>query len=271
MTPRVQTKTTEPAYKVTLIRDTALVFPELWCEVFIEEDDSEGQQRAFAEMFVRGRCTKAVSPAASDLVVFTGGSDVNPAYYGEEPHKTTHFNTARDEANIKLYNFCLQEGIPMFGVCRGAQFLHVMNGGKLFQDVDNHVGDHSIFDVRTKTHIPKVSSVHHQACIADPALGMEVLATSAVANSRWKNPTVEVKGTMADVEAFFYRDTCCLGVQGHPEYRGYHQFLQWTLEQISELIVLNPDLELKGKVRRIKDDVLAQRDAKWATKRQGAN
>lgn len=245
---------------ITLMRDTNLLFPELWLEVYVEGDAVE--QAAFAEMFIRAKCTKADHPTNADLVVFTGGSDVNPVYYGEDKHPSTFFAPQRDVEDMKLYELCYNEGIPMFGVCRGAQFLHVMNGGKLFQDVDNHVGDHPIWDSRKKKMINRVSSVHHQACISNRENGMEVIADSFKSTTRWKNPHDKVIGNMADIEAFFYRDTCCLGVQGHPEYRGYFEFLKWTLEQIQDLIVENPDLELRDKCRRIKRDILEER-TKW--------
>lgn len=242
---------------VTILPDTTLAFPDLFMEVYIEGDSHE--QRRFAEMFIKGKCTKAESPEKADIVVFTGGSDVDPALYGELKHSTTRFDSQRDRDDIKLYAQCFKEGIPMFGVCRGAQFLHVMNGGKLFQDVDGHTGDHSIYDVKKKLHIQRVSSVHHQMVIPDRSLGMEIIADTFKAKNRWKNPEENVKGQMSDVEAFFYPDTCCFGVQGHPEYSGYHQFLQWTLNTINELICENPDLELRGRCRRLRQSIIDQR------------
>lgn len=243
---------------VTVLRDTTLTFPELFMEVWVEGDASE--QRAFAEMFIRARCTKADSPDTADLVVFTGGADVDPQLYGEVKHATTYFSTARDNRDMTLYSECLEKGIPMFGVCRGSQFLHVMNGGKLYQEVDGHTGDHPIYDIKKKQHIQRVSSVHHQMVIANRSLGMEVIADTHKAKVRWKNPTDKVIGQMSDVEAFFYPDTCCFGVQGHPEYKGYHQFLKWTLETIDELICQNPDLTQVGRNRRLKPEIITQRD-----------
>lgn len=249
---------------ITLIRDTNLVMPELWMEVYVEGDEYE--QAAFAEMFVRAKCTKAKSPEEADLVVFTGGPDVNPIYYDEEKHFTTSFNAKRDESDLKLYEKCLNQGIPMFGVCRGAQFLHVMNGGKLYQDIDGHTGDHQIWDTRQKRIVGRTSSVHHQACIPNPGGGMEILADCFKSTERWLNPSRKRTGNEFDVEAFWYRDTCCLGVQGHPEYKGYFSYLQWTLQQINDLILENPDTEVRGRVRRLKGSILEQRNAEWAEK-----
>lgn len=248
-------------FRTTILKDTLLEFPELWMEVYIAADASEYPN--FVEMFMKARCTKASSPETADLVVFGGGPDVNPIYYDEKPHSTTHFYSKRDEADLKLYETCVNLGIPMFGVCRGAQFLHVMNGGKLFQHVNNHTGDHQMWDFKHKRLIGKVSSVHHQMCIPNRAGGMEIIADAHESTERWENPEKKSTGKLSDVEAFFYRDTCAFGVQGHPEYRGYHQFAVWTLEQINELIVCSPDLEMRNNVRRMKEDLMAERDARW--------
>lgn len=256
--------------KLTVMKDSLHNWPELWMEVYIEGDKSE--QAAFAEMLVRGHCSKAKDPESADLVIFTGGPDVNPIYYDEDKHPETSFDSRRDETDLKLYELCLEKGIPMLGVCRGAQFLHVMNGGKLFQHVDNHNGDHNIWDLKENRLIHGVSSVHHQMCISNRAGGMEVLATANIANNRWKNPTENVVGNMEDIEAFFYRDTCCLGVQGHPEYRGYAGFAKWTMEKLYQYIVTNPDIELTEKfpkVRRLKKEFLEERNARWAKETLG--
>ena len=251
-------------YNTQIMRESsASPFPQLYMEVFIVGDDDH-EQRAFAEMFVRAECTLAESILKADLVVFTGGEDVNPALYGEEPHRKTFYNNERDAEEILAYETCLALGTPMFGVCRGAQFLHVMNGGQLYQDVDNHNGNHTMWDVRNKTLIEKVSSVHHQMCMPNTGGGMEVLAISAgTSNVRWFNDKEHSMGRTQDIEAYFYRDTCCFGVQGHPEYRGYSEYLLWTLKMMEDLIVCNPDLELKNNLRRMKPHLIAERTKRW--------
>src|SRR5690606_31443963 len=85
----------------------------------------------------------------ADLVVFCGGEDVSPRYYGQHPHSTTHSNEKREEKEYKLYRQAKELGIPCVVICRGKQFLHVMNGVSLYQDVDGHAiaGTHSAFIV----------------------------------------------------------------------------------------------------------------------------
>lgn len=246
--------------RVTLMQDTRLIHPDLFLEVWLTGPDED--RRGFAAMFARSRCMKAKSLEDADLVVFTGGADVNPALYGEREHPTTDYSNARDNEDMATYLKCFEMGIPMLGVCRGAQFLHVMNGGKLYQHVDNHNGAHSIWDVHNKTRIERVSSVHHQMVMPTAANGFQLLATANESRNRWRNPNVNDVGTKIDVEAFFYRDTLSLGIQGHPEYSGYPRFTQWSLDLINEMFVVNPDTEWNDGHRRLKPDLLVSRDKK---------
>ena len=236
---------------LTFMKDTVLEYPEMYMNIFIQGTSYEEAQ--FAEMFVRSYCTKASDPLKADLVVFTGGADVDPLLYGETPYHTTRSDPSRDKHDILLYDLCLEHGIPMLGICRGAQFLHVMNGGKLYQDVDNHYGDHDIWDLKGKKLLRNISSVHHQLVKENKEGGMEIIAhSSGRSKVRWLNPSDKETNSNLDIEAFFYRDTCSIGIQGHPEYRGYSQFQHWSLKLIQELVTENPDIELRKALYRLK-------------------
>lgn len=250
----------ETKRRVTLMQDTHLRNPDLFMETWLTGPSED--RRGFAAMFARSRCMAAKSIEDADLVVFTGGSDVNPELYGEHQHETTSYSNTRDNEDMETYLKCFELGIPMLGICRGAQFLHVMNGGKLYQHVDNHNGTHSMWDVHNKTRIERVSSVHHQSVMPTAANGFQLLATANESRNRWRNPYVNDIGTKIDVEAFFYRDTLCLGIQGHPEYSGYSRFTQWTLELLNEMFIINPDTEWCGGRRRLKEDLIVSRDKK---------
>lgn len=96
----------------------------------------------------------------ASLVLFTGGEDVNPALYGHEVHDTTHYNAERDIVESYYFEECVQRRIPMVGICRGAQFLNVMNGGEMYQNITGHIGSHMLH--RNDDHPIEVTSTHHQ-------------------------------------------------------------------------------------------------------------
>lgn len=71
-----------------------------------------------------------------DGLVFTGGSDLDPALYGQEPHPETAGVLAhRDRAELELLGAALERDMPVLGICRGMQLLNVVRGG----DLDQHL------------------------------------------------------------------------------------------------------------------------------------
>lgn len=251
--------------KVLIFKDHALEYPSLFMKVRVLGPPED--TRGFARLFGLADCQMANSLDDADLVVFTGGPDVDPFYYGEVPLEGYHWgDEGRDAADIGAYLHCLDAGIPMTGICRGAQFLAVMNGAKLWQHIDGHNGGHAMWDVKCSQRLMNVSSVHHQA-VMQGAEGMELIAIDPRPVDRWtaskKGEPIHSKGSI--VEAFFFRETCCIGVQGHPEYADYNRYSQWYLELLDEYININVDLELVGEGdaarRRMKSDLLLQRQS----------
>jgi putative glutamine amidotransferase len=121
-----------------------------------------------------------------DAIVFAGGSDVDPALYGEVPHPTTSVRPERDKAEMMLLRAALDRDLPLLGICRGLQLMTVAYGGRLHQhlpDVLGHTGHRPTsgpkFGEHPVTCVPGtlchkilgdeliVNSFHHQG-IADP-------------------------------------------------------------------------------------------------------
>jgi putative glutamine amidotransferase len=75
-----------------------------------------------------------------DGIMFTGGSDVDPALYGEQPHPTTIVKPERDSAEILLLRAALAADLPVLGVCRGMQLMAVAYGGRLHQHLPDVLG-----------------------------------------------------------------------------------------------------------------------------------
>ncbi len=72
----------------------------------------------------------------ADGVIFSGGYDVNPELYGEaKKYNTVSFTEARDNHEEKLYKKWKATGKPTLGICRGLQFMNIMEGGSLHQDI----------------------------------------------------------------------------------------------------------------------------------------
>lgn len=163
---------------------------------------------------------------AADLVQFTGGADVSPYLYGEEKHPTTYNDPRRDLVESGYYQVSLLLGKPMAGICRGGQFLNVMNFGRMYQDVNGHAisGTHAAevmyrADGKGEGESPftyQVTSTHHQMMRPHKSGNILLIANEA---SKVETDNMVFEGkTGGDVEAVFYKDTKSLCYQPHPEF-----------------------------------------------------
>jgi putative glutamine amidotransferase len=83
---------------------------------------------------------EAVSSASLDGasgLLLMGGTDVNPARYGEQPHPETEApDDERDAREIALIEEALRRDLPILAICRGMQILNVQHGGSLVQHLE---------------------------------------------------------------------------------------------------------------------------------------
>ena len=79
---------------------------------------------------------------ALDGLLFSGGSDLDPELYKQEPHDETFgVHPERDRAELTLLAAALDRDMPVLAVCRGSQVLNVARGGDLVQHLPDVVGD----------------------------------------------------------------------------------------------------------------------------------
>lgn len=79
--------------------------------------------------------------ASLDGLIITGGKDVDPARYGQQPHPETDApRRDRDAWEDALIIAAIELELPFLGICRGAQLLNVALGGTLVQHLPDVVG-----------------------------------------------------------------------------------------------------------------------------------
>lgn len=177
----------------------------------------------------------------ADLVMFTGGEDVNPSLYGELVGKYTGISKTRDNYEIEVYNKCIELDKKMIGICRGGQFLTVMAGGKLIQHVNGHAGgEHSItclwedrrFDI-------DITSSHHQMFYPfnlEPHQYRLLAYSSEIRSSTYLNgddEEINIGKDFCEPEIVIYTETKALAIQGHPEWMTSN----WrTLNKLRDLV-----------------------------------
>jgi GMP synthase-like glutamine amidotransferase len=157
----------------------------------------------------------------ADVALFTGGSDVTPSMYGSLKSRRTWNDEGRDTLEAKIFATCEDLGIMKLGICRGAQFLTVMSGGSLIQDVTDHGVSHEVFTKDKKTFI--LSSTHHQ--MMNPWGGtcpkFDLLAWSEGRSNHYLNGADDNDEVFAkreiEPEIVWYPATQALCIQAHPE------------------------------------------------------
>lgn len=239
--------------KLTVMPRPKIELPALYLDVYVQADKFESS--LFAVLFSRAMCRRAKTLDQADLVVFGGGPDVDPAIYGgTPPHPTVHFEPSRDESDINLYLEATSKGIPLMGVCRGAQLIWALMGGTLYQDVDGHHGAHGIWDLETKNMHFDVSSVHHQMCKGPaPADGIIIAEANKTSRRSVNAKITETSKSIYEIEAYFLPTIAAIGFQGHPEYSGYDTYAKWAMDKVNRHIVQNDNIKLIGGYRRVVD------------------
>jgi GMP synthase-like glutamine amidotransferase len=156
-----------------------------------------------------------------DLAVFTGGSDVNPDYYGQNIGKFTHIDKERDAFEVSIWER-LPKSVVKVAICRGAQFATAMSGGSLVQHVNGHGGEHTI---STKEGlILNMTSTHHQMMYPNELSkdAYDLIAWSTYFKSdtylNGRNEEMEIPREFLEPEIVYYKNTNALAIQGHPEF-----------------------------------------------------
>jgi putative glutamine amidotransferase len=82
-----------------------------------------------------------------DGILFTGGYDINPLLYGDQPHpKVEGVDADRDRIEIHLVRQIIKRDKPFFGICRGIQVINVAMGGSLYVHLSDQFPGEVIHD-----------------------------------------------------------------------------------------------------------------------------
>ncbi|MFV0520186.1 MAG: gamma-glutamyl-gamma-aminobutyrate hydrolase family protein [Lachnospirales bacterium] len=149
-----------------------------------------------------------------DLIVITGGGDIDPILYHETIDENAKKNTdlvpiKRDLFEIRIVKEGIKQNKKILGICRGMQVINIALNGTLYQDIENHLNTTHDIKIRTDSILSKnfldtyitVNSVHHQV--------IKTLGTNLIASAVSKDDNY--------IEAIESIDKNILGVQWHME------------------------------------------------------
>ena len=157
-----------------------------------------------------------------DALIIPGGPDADPTFYGEEP--SCHIgstNYKRDVFEAELFKAFYKAGKPIFGICRGCQFINILMGGSVYQDL---AADNPDSYIRHSQGADGSYPTHHVEVAKGSSLYKSLGATAYV-NSRHhqgikkvgEGLTVTAKAADGVVEAVETADGQIVAVQWHPE------------------------------------------------------
>lgn len=173
----------------------------------------------------------------ADVIIFGGGSDVDPKNYGENKNPRTYSSPKRDESEKKDFQKALQLGIPMYGICRGIQFLCAMAGGKLIQHVNNHGGSNHPISTFDELNII-ANSLHHQMVnpysLKNGDYRILAWAPNRLSDT-YLGPTdksITLPWDFKEIESVYFPKIKAMGVQYHPEMiyneKDNSPIIEWT-------------------------------------------
>jgi putative glutamine amidotransferase len=205
------------------------------------QSGSDSHRRCFAQSVMEGGGSPILIPVTPDRgileailkrvdgVLMPGGPDVNPALYGEDPiPELGRIEPALDDFTLKVIEIATQLGLPIFGICRGAQILNVAFKGSLYQDIDAQYYD-STTTLKIKhrqapiaRHITTHEVDIEEGSLLHTILGMKRLSVNSVHHQSVRDiaPAFRVVARAPDgvIEGFEkIGDPNVFAVQWHPE------------------------------------------------------
>ena len=151
-------------------------------------------------------------------LLLTGGGDIDPALYGEALDGSIGIEPERDEMEMALFRYAIEEDMPTLGICRGMQLINVAMGGRLIQDLPGHT-------------LPEFQSAVHQVYVSPGSRFGAIIGAGAIyrTNSRHHQGLKEAQRAPSLMASAYHPEDgivealeCpehpwLVGVQCHPE------------------------------------------------------
>ena len=178
----------------------------------------------------------------ADVIIFNGGADIGTIIYGEKPigRGIPEQASPRDRLEMEIFYKYKGGSKLLLGICRGAQLLNCLNGGKLWQDADNHGRSHYMTILATGQRM-YVTSTHHQ--MMRPGKTGKVLAVADCARNKYADHDQwSAKGGVfyaddhKDTEIVWYPSSGSLCIQGHPEYVPGSDFATFCIDMVTHYL-----------------------------------
>lgn len=222
-----------------------------------------GPQKGYAS-WMEGSITSNMEEA--DVVLFTGGEDINPNLYGDVLGQYTGFSDSRDRFELEAWNKATKLNKVIFGTCRGAQLSCAMAGGRLVQHL-RHPSTHrmTLYDNSEIS----TNSLHHQLqypytipsneyYIIGYSEGLSKYHLDGNGNEMPLPAIKDINDNefVVEPEFIYYKKVKSLSIQGHPEMMNENSSMVKMCRAMLKLAIagtLELALNLKIPVSRLVD------------------
>ena len=122
----------------------------------------------------------------ADGIILTGGEDINPLEYNNTTNLKVcgDINYKRDTLERKLFDFALENKIPLIGVCRGMQMMNVASGGTLYGDIPTEIGTEVIHRNN--------GEVYHEIALCDTSTLIFPIDTDTIMVNSWHHQGLKI-------------------------------------------------------------------------------
>ncbi|WP_342560374.1 gamma-glutamyl-gamma-aminobutyrate hydrolase family protein [Psychrobacillus sp. FSL W7-1457] len=159
-----------------------------------------------------------------DGLLLTGGGDIDPTLFGEEPHRSLgSIVPERDEFEVELIKKMLEQNKPILGLCRGAQIMSIAAGGDMYQDIYGQI------ETTLLQHDQKAPRTHasHFVQLGEGTVLKHIIGKDRIKVNSFHHQAVrkipqgyQISGIASDgiIEAFeSQHHSFVIGIQWHPE------------------------------------------------------
>lgn len=162
--------------------------------------------------------------ARLDGLLLSGGEDIDPATFGEDPHYGLGTVVPeRDRMEIALVQMMRAQGKPILGICRGLQVLNAALGGTLYQDIiREHKGRIQHSQKSARNHLSHRVKIEEGSKLAACFEGETMIKVNSFHHQAVKRVAPSMKAVAWDAEGLVEGiestdDQFVLAVQWHPE------------------------------------------------------
>ncbi len=156
--------------------------------------------------------------ASCQAFLFPGGGDINPEFFGQQNLGSRNIDTELDILQLRIFQYGLQQKLPILGICKGMQLINVALGGTILQDLPT-----------AKLHTSPQQDLYHETVISPYSYLHALYGNRITINSRHHQAIDKLGGRLQPVQ--WCPDDNCIEAIEHPLYPIWG--VQWHPERLN--------------------------------------